>query len=111
MPTPGVGRRPIHEVSSRQWAAVLGSNLTGAFHTISSGAPGMVAWGHGRIVTIASMLGRGAALGRAASCASKWGVIGLTKSVLLDLAMRRITVNEVAPEYISTPWCIMTPVE
>ncbi|MGY0500309.1 mycofactocin-coupled SDR family oxidoreductase [Nocardia sp. FBN12] len=94
---------PIHEVPGGQWDEVIGTNLTGVFNTIAAVAAGMAERGYGRIVTISSMLGRGAAPGQAAYCASKWGVIGMTKSVALELAGRGVTANVVAPGNISTP--------
>ncbi|MEO7077272.1 MAG: SDR family NAD(P)-dependent oxidoreductase, partial [Rhodococcus sp. (in: high G+C Gram-positive bacteria)] len=77
---------PVQSMSEAQWAETIGSNLTGVFNTVGAVAPGMISRGYGRIITISSMLGRAGNTNMAAYAASKWGVIGLSKSAALDLA-------------------------
>ncbi|GGL32064.1 mycofactocin-coupled SDR family oxidoreductase [Nocardia jinanensis] len=97
------GVSPIGEHTSELWHEVIGSNLTGVFNTLAAVTPGMIARKYGRIITTSSMMGRGASPAMAAYVASKWGVIGLTKSLAMELAAHHITVNSVAPGNIATP--------
>ncbi|QDQ98232.1 mycofactocin-coupled SDR family oxidoreductase [Tomitella fengzijianii] len=97
------GMAPITDAPQAVWDDVVGSNLHGVFNTLAAVSPGMAKRGYGRIVTVSSMMGRSSSPGQAAYAASKWGVIGMTKSVSQDLAAVGVTVNAVAPGNIDTP--------
>ena len=85
------------------WNAVLQTNLTGAFLLTQAAASSMLKGRWGRIINISSVVGETGQAGQANYAASKAGLIGLTMSLARELASRNITVNAVAPGYISTP--------
>jgi 3-oxoacyl-[acyl-carrier protein] reductase len=85
------------------WNAVLQTNLTGAFLLTQAVSSSMLKARWGRIINIASVVGETGQAGQANYAASKAGLIGLTMSLARELASRNITVNAVAPGYISTP--------
>jgi len=85
------------------WDSVININLTGAFLLTQALLSPMLKNRWGRIVNIASVVGRAGQAGQVNYAASKAGIIGLTKSLAREVASRGITVNAVAPGYIETP--------
>lgn len=85
-----------------RWKQVIHSNLISVFYTIQSVVIPMVSGKGGSIINIASVFGIRGGIGQSSYCASKSGVIGLTKSAALELASKKIRVNAVAPGYIET---------
>jgi 3-oxoacyl-[acyl-carrier protein] reductase len=84
------------------WETVLKTNLDGAYHCIKAVLPGMVRQRYGRIINVTSVVAQAGNPGQANYVASKAGLIGLTKAVAMEVASRNITVNAVAPGFIST---------
>ncbi|MGH9393765.1 MAG: 3-oxoacyl-[acyl-carrier-protein] reductase [Terriglobales bacterium] len=84
------------------WDAVLATNLTAAFLACQAVLPTMVRQRWGRIINIASVVAQSGNPGQANYVAAKAGLIGLTKSLALEVASRSITVNAVAPGFIAT---------
>ncbi|MFI5718631.1 mycofactocin-coupled SDR family oxidoreductase [Nocardia sp. NPDC051750] len=97
-----VGFAPITELSDAMWSDMLATNLTGTFHCLRAVLPHMTS-GWGRIVAISSMSGRQGTPNLAHYSASKWGVIGLVKSVALEYAETGVTANIVCPTNVDTP--------
>lgn len=89
-------------MKDEDWDAVLTVNLKGAFLCSRAAAKIMSKQRYGRIVNIASVVGQMGNAGQANYCASKAGLMGLTRSNARELARRNVTVNAVAPGFIAT---------
>ncbi len=93
----------ICTMDASEWSETIDTNLTGVFNAMRAAAPQMRRRRWGRIIGISSMMGRSSNPGIPAYVASKWGVIGLCKSVAYELASFGVTVNAIAPGNVSTP--------
>ena len=95
--------RDTEDIPEEEWHAILASNLTSVFLFSKAVVPLMKRQGHGRIVNLASVVARGAAV-RVTShyAAAKAGVVGFTRHLALEVAPHGITVNAVAPGTTAT---------
>ncbi|SNT00623.1 NAD(P)-dependent dehydrogenase, short-chain alcohol dehydrogenase family [Streptosporangium subroseum] len=94
----------VLETSDADWNRVMAVNLTGPFLTIRATLPLMLDRGSGVIVNIASVGGQVGLAGRAAYCASKAGLVGLTRAVAVDHAREGIRCVAVCPGTVETEW-------
>jgi 3-oxoacyl-[acyl-carrier protein] reductase len=94
---------PLVEMDAATWAQTLAVDLTGVFLCCRHVVPGMLARRDGRVINIASQLGIKGGRGLAHYSAAKAGVIGLTKSLALEVADHGVLVNAIAPGPVETP--------
>lgn len=99
----------LMKMSEEDFDAVLDTNLKGAFNCTKHVSRQMLKQRGGRIINISSVSGVAGNAGQANYCASKAGVIGLTKSVARELGSRGITVNAIAPGFIETEMTEVLP--
>jgi NAD(P)-dependent dehydrogenase (short-subunit alcohol dehydrogenase family) len=93
---------PLHKMDLALWNQVIAINLTGAFLCSRAAIEDMYAANWGRIVNVASIAGLMGGAYISAYCASKHGMIGLTRALAKEAAKRGVTVNAVCPGYVET---------
>lgn len=96
-------RKPVTEVAEEDWDKVLATNLKGVFLVAQRVGKEMIKQNGGKIINVASIMGTVGMPWLASYCASKGGVIQLTKVMALEWAQHNINVNCLAPAYIRTP--------
>jgi len=94
---------PIEEFPIEKWDAIIGINLSAAFHAIRAAVPGMKTRKWGRIINTASAHSLVASPFKSAYVTAKHGLTGLTKTVALELATFGVTANCISPGYVWTP--------
>lgn len=97
------------EMEYAEWDDVIRVNLTGGFNTARAVAPWLRKSPRGRLVFIGSINGIRGKFGQANYAASKAGLVGLTRSLALELARDHVTVNLIAPGFIETPMTMGIP--
>jgi len=95
-------RKPLHEFSLEEWHRVMETNLDSAFLCSRAFVPGMIEKKFGRVINIASTMAHVAMAHRTAYCTSKFGLLGMTKALALELAPHGITVNGISPGPFAT---------
>jgi NAD(P)-dependent dehydrogenase (short-subunit alcohol dehydrogenase family) len=94
----------VAQTSVADWDRTIAVNLTAVFHLCRLLVPPMVARGHGVIINVASIAGVVGLRNRAAYCASKSGVVGLTRALAADHAAQGLRVNAICPGTVETAW-------
>ncbi len=89
--------KPVHELDPADWDAVLRVNLTGAFDVSRVAIPHLIRAGRGTILNMASAAGRFGYPNRSPYSCSKWALIGLTRTLAMELGEYNIRVNAIAP--------------
>jgi len=98
----GVGKfATIEDMTTEQWNSTINTNLTGVFHTTKATIPGLIN-SKGYLITIASLAGTNFFPKAAAYNASKFGLVGFTQAVMLDLRKYGIKVTTIMPGSVAT---------
>ena len=103
----GFGR--VSEIPVDTWDQVIGTNLTGVFYCCREAIPLLRARGGGWIINMASLAGKNAMVDGAAYCASKFGLVGFSESLMLDVRYDNIRVNYLMPGSVATEFNNRTP--
>ncbi|RMF83635.1 MAG: glucose 1-dehydrogenase [Nitrospinota bacterium] len=98
-----ISRSLVVNHDDAEWQRILAINLTGPYLCIKAVLPTMLHQRYGRIINIASTAGKGHGRYISAYCASKHGLLGLTKCVAVEVAAENITCNAICPGWVWTP--------
>jgi len=99
----GVGRfAPIHEITPEDWELQLRTNLDGVFHCSRHAIPHLIAGGGGWIMNVGSLAGKNPFAGGAAYNATKFGLLGMSEAMMLDLRHHGIRVTCIMPGSVNT---------
>jgi len=95
----GIGgpTKPMHELDPADWDAVLRVNLTGVFDVTRTAIPHLIRSGKGVIINMSSAAGRFGYPNRSPYAATKWALIGVTKTLSMELGEHNVRVNAIAP--------------
>ncbi|MCP3957218.1 MAG: SDR family oxidoreductase [bacterium] len=99
---------PLRAITLEDWNRIFAVNVTGVFLCTQAFLPAMVKQGWGRVVNVASVVGKIGAPYIAAYAASKHAVVGFTRSVAAEVAAQGVTVNAVCPGYVETEMTVDT---
>ena len=94
---------PVEEFPEEKFDAIIAINFASNFHAIKAALPGMKARGWGRIINVASAHGLVASPYKSAYVSAKHAVVGLTKTVALEIAQTQLTCNAICPGFVRTP--------
>ncbi len=107
----GVGNfAPVDEMTPEQWQDVIDINLTGVFYSVKAALPALKK-SEGYIITIASLAGTNFFAGGAAYNASKFGLVGFSQAIMLDLRKHGVKVSTIMPGSVATHFNDHTPSE
>jgi 3-oxoacyl-[acyl-carrier protein] reductase len=107
----GIGRMgPLDELKEKDWDEILNINLKGVFLCIQAVLPEMKRRRRGYIVNISSIAGKEGFAGGGAYCASKFGVMALTQTLLEEAKLHNIRATAICPGYVDTPMVAAAPV-
>ncbi len=95
--------KPFLDHTEEDWRRILDVNLTGQFLAAKAVAPHLIARGKGKIVNVASIAGIGGRPNRVAYVAAKFGIVGLTRALAMDLSADNVCVNALCPSMIASP--------
>lgn len=102
---------PFWKTESRAFRRLLDINVLGTFSVVRAAAPHLIANGYGRVVNLASILGKEGGANFTAYSTSKAAILGMTKSMAKDLVAHNVLVNAVAPAAINTEIFQQTPAD